>query len=79
MSRENAAAKGRRYIAEGRLILRRLDEADGFCEADCRGSGAVWICGRDERGWFCNCPARGLCAHVEALRLVVALEPREAR
>ncbi|MBA3413298.1 MAG: SWIM zinc finger family protein [Actinobacteria bacterium] len=32
---------------------------------------------RDGR-WACSCPARGRCAHLLALGLVVALEPREA-
>jgi hypothetical protein len=76
--RENAAMKGRRYVAEGRLIVRALDEYGGTVQADCRGAGAVWTVGRDERGWFCDCPAYSVCAHIEALRLVVALEPRRS-
>jgi len=77
--RENAVAKGRRYVAEGRLVVRALDEYGGSVLADCRGAGAVYAVGRDERGgWFCQCPARGTCAHLAALQLVVALEPREA-
>lgn len=78
--RESAAAKGRRYVGEGRLIVRSVDEDAGTVDADCRGGGAVYACGRDERGfWHCECPACGLCAHLEALRLVVALEPREPK
>lgn len=76
--RESVAAKALRYLGEGRLIVRQLDEHAGEAQADCRGRGAVYALGRDERGWFCTCPARGVCAHLEALRLVVALEPREA-
>jgi hypothetical protein len=76
--RENALAKGRRYASEGRLVVRRVDEHAGIAEADCRGSGAIWSCGRDERSmWWCQCPARGFCSHLEALRLVVAVEPTE--
>lgn len=76
--RDSAGEKGRRYVGEGRLIVRNVDEDAGTAEADCRGGGAVYACGRDDRGlWFCECPARGICAHLEALRLVVALEPRE--
>lgn len=75
--RENAIAKGRRYVSEGRLIVRELDEHAGIVQADCRGAGAVWSVGRDERGWFCTCPAYTTCAHIAALQLVVALEPRE--
>jgi hypothetical protein len=76
--RENAAAKGRRYVSEGRLIVRALDEHAGTGQADCRGDGAVWALGRDERVWYCTCPALGRCAHLHALGLVVALQPREA-
>lgn len=77
--RESAATKARRYLGEGRLVVRYLDEEVGVVQADCRGDGSVWVCGRDVHGWFCNCPARGRgCAHLLALRLVVALEPRRA-
>lgn len=60
--RENAASKARRYLGDGRV----------------RGDGAAWSTGRDEHGWFCTCPARGRCAHLIAVGLIVALEPREA-
>lgn len=73
-----AAEKGAQYVAQGRLIVRALDEYAGTVQADCRGVAAVYALGRDERGWFCSCPARGRCAHLHALGLVVALEPREA-
>jgi hypothetical protein len=75
--RENAIEKGRRYVAEGRLIVRSLDEDAGIVQADCRGDGAVWTLGRDSRGWWCSCPAMSRCAHLHALGLVCALEPRE--
>jgi hypothetical protein len=78
VSRENVFGKGRRYVAEGRLIVRELNEHDGTALADCRGDGAFWSLGRDERGWWCSCPARGRCAHLYALGLICALEPREA-
>lgn len=79
MSRENAVEKGRRYVAEGRLIVRELNEDDGTALADCRGDGAIWTLGRDLSGWFCSCPACGRCAHLCALGLVCALEPRGPR
>jgi hypothetical protein len=77
MSRENAAAKARRYLTEGRVVLRALDEYGGMVQADVRGDGAIWTSGRDERGWFCQCPAKGRCAHVLAVGLIVAVEPRD--
>lgn len=76
--RENAATKGRRYVAEGRLTLRELDEHAGVVMGDCRGDGATYVVGRDERGWFCSCPAKTRCAHMVAVGLVVAVELREA-
>jgi hypothetical protein len=71
--REDAAAKGRRYLAEGRLVVRAVDEIAGTVRAACRGDGAVYALGRDRGGWFCSCPARGRCAHLVALGLVVAV------
>jgi len=77
--REDAATKGRRLVAEGRLVLQQLDEHAGTAQATCRGDGATWNLGRDEHGlWYCTCPARSRCSHLYALGLVVAL-PREAR
>jgi hypothetical protein len=78
MSRENALAKGRRYVSEGRLVIRSLDEDGGTAQADCRGDGAIYTLGYDDLGWFCSCAALGRCAHLHALGLVTALEPREA-
>jgi hypothetical protein len=75
--RESIGEKAGRYRLEGRLVLRRLDEHAGVVDADCRGNGAVYALGHDESGWFCNCAARGDCAHLEALRRVVGVEPRE--
>lgn len=77
-TRENVETKGRRYLTEGRVLLRVLDEHAGIVQADVRGDGAVWSTGRDEGGWFCTCPARSRCAHLVAVGLVVVLEPREA-
>ncbi len=78
MSSERAAEKARRYLAEGRLVVRELDEDAGVVQADVRGDGAVWTLGHDSTGWHCSCPARGRCAHLLALGLVVAVEPRQA-
>ena len=76
-ARESAEAKGRRYLVEGRLRLRRV-ECD-LVEADCRGGGAIYQLGHDRRGWWCSCPARGRCAHLVALQLVtVPGRPRRA-
>ncbi len=70
MSRENAQAKGRRYITEGRLIVTVATEH--AVSAICRGGGAVYRVAFDGGRWSCNCPARSLCAHLVALQLVTA-------
>jgi uncharacterized Zn finger protein len=66
--RENAEAKGRRYLVEGRLVVERV--AGGEIRARCRGGGAVYELGLERGEWFCNCPALGLCSHLVALQLV---------
>jgi uncharacterized Zn finger protein len=68
--RENAEAKGRRYLVEGRLTVERVDAAE--IRATCRGSGGVHRLGwRQDSGWLYTCPARGRCSHLVALQLVV--------
>jgi hypothetical protein len=80
VSRENVMAKAQRYLCEGRVRILACDEVDGVVTADVRGSGASYTTGRDdENGWFCDCKARGECAHIAALRYVTVFEPREPR
>lgn len=77
MPRESAAAKARRYLTEGRLVVEHVHP--GEVTASCRGDGTVWRLGwRPGTGWWCSCPARGRCAHLLAVGLVVAvdLEPK---
>ena len=72
--RENAEAKGRRYLCEGRLTV---EHADGrTVRGRCRGNGAVYALTFDGEAWDCPCPARGRCAHLVAAWLVTA--PQEA-
>lgn len=66
--RENAQAKGRRYLTEGRLYVRVA--GPGGIRALCRGQGEVWQVGYEHGSWFCTCPARGTCSHLVALQLV---------
>lgn len=75
MTRENAAAKGRRYLVEGRLTVRQVDRTRGVL-AHVRGdSGLTYRCEwAPDLGWLCNCPARtSACAHLVALRLVTVV------
>ncbi len=79
MSRENVHEKAIRYLAEGRIRIRLCNEHDAEIDADVRGLGAVYSTGRNADGWHCDCPARTIdCAHVIALRIVTAFEPRDA-
>ncbi len=71
--RESAENKGRRYLTEGRLTVLGVDEQHVL--ATCRGAGANYRLGWDRaRGWFCNCAARGRCAHLWALMFVTTRE-----
>lgn len=73
--RENASTKARRYLTEGRLIVRHVDGAN--VRAVCRGDGRLYRLSHTiEHGWTCDCLARGRCAHLLALGLVVAPEAR---
>jgi hypothetical protein len=78
--REDAAAKARRYLGEGRVRIIACDEEAGTILAEVRGNGAVYAAGHGLKGWACGCPAKSKnCAHVLALKLVTVLEPRAAR
>jgi uncharacterized Zn finger protein len=69
MAREDVQTKGRRYVVEGRLLVHHVDSER--VEASCRGQGAMYRLGCDDRGgWWCNCPARTRCSHLVALQLV---------
>lgn len=75
IARESAAAKGRRYLAEGRLTVEHV--GDGLVVASCRGdSGDVYALGYDPKRqqWHCTCPALRRCSHLVALQLVTVRE-----
>lgn len=56
-------------MSEGRLVVDHV--AAGEIRARCRGGGAVYQLGFQRgRGWHCDCPAFGRCAHLHALMLV---------
>jgi uncharacterized Zn finger protein len=68
--RESAFEKGRRYLVEGRLRIKAVD--DRHIVAVCRGDSAeVYTLAGDHRSWSCSCPAVRDCSHLVALRLVV--------
>jgi hypothetical protein len=75
--RENALGKGRRYVADVRLIVRSVTAESA--RAECRGDGAIYSLGFENGRWFCSCPALGRCSHAYALGLVTAFETREGR
>ena len=69
MTRETVAAKAARYLAEARLTV--LSVHEDYVAATCRGDGEVYKLGHHvRRGWWCECPARGDCCHLIALRMV---------
>jgi hypothetical protein len=71
---ENAAKKGRRLLAEGRLIVEEV--SNNLVSATCRGdSGAIYHVGHDENGWACTWEAKGRCGHHIALMLVTVRRP----
>jgi uncharacterized Zn finger protein len=71
--RENAEAKARRYLVEGRLEVQRVEH--DLVVACCLGDeGDLYHVHWDDerRAWKCSCPAFGpRCAHVLALARVV--------
>ena len=70
MPREAAHDKGRRYLHEGRLLIKAVSER--HIAAVCRGdSGELHTLAADHRGFSCSCPAARDCSHLVALRLVV--------
>jgi hypothetical protein len=68
VSRENARAKGLRYLCEHRLTVLRVDPER--VEAECRGDGAVYRVGWRDGVWECSCPAKTTCSHLHALTAV---------
>lgn len=75
MTRESVDVKARRYLAEGRLQLHRIDTDE--IRGHCRGDGATYSLGWNPADrWWCSCPAaRGRCAHLVALKLVAVRRP----
>lgn len=69
MPREDFTTKARRYLAEGRLTV--LHVGNPTIDATCRrDSGELYRVGYAPGGWACDCPAKGRCAHLQALMLV---------
>lgn len=73
MTREITVAKGRRYLAEGRLTVIRVD--GDLADAVVQGDTGQHHVGHDPDGWHCTCPARGRCSHIAALQLVTVWTP----
>jgi uncharacterized Zn finger protein len=75
MTRESAAVKSRRYLTEGRVMIRAVRPGD--LHAHVRGDATVHeVRWSPRRGWSCTCPAPGRCCHLLAVGLVVALGSR---
>ncbi len=74
MSGESATTKAKRYLAEGRVIVSRVEP--GRVDATVRGDAALWRVTYRHGGWNCPCPARSRCAHLLALGLITAPDRR---
>lgn len=77
MPRENAAAKAKRLLGEGRVLLTRVvdREVDAIVRGD---SGEFYAVSHRPGSWICPCAAlSGACSHVQALMLVTAPAHRE--
>lgn len=75
MPRENAAAKARRLLAEGRVTVTRVGahHVGGMVRGD---SAAVYRVAFTGGRWWCTCDARGRCSHIQAVQLcTVVLTP----
>jgi uncharacterized Zn finger protein len=69
--RENAAAKARRLLTEGRVTITRVDGS--AVDAIVRGDSGFHLVQHRPGSWTCPCDAVGaLCSHVKAVRLVTA-------
>jgi uncharacterized Zn finger protein len=66
--RENVDTKARRYLVEGRVLIRHVDKSTVV--AHIRGSDSYYRVVGDEHGWTCDCPARRRCSHETAVMLV---------
>ena len=72
--RENAMTKARRLLGEGRVTIVHADE--GGVAALIRGDSAMTYRVTHAGGeWRCDCPARTLCSHVQAVMLVTTSTP----
>ena len=78
MPRENAEAKAKRYLAEGRVIV--VSVSNDRVLARVRGDGQVWLVMFEGGVWSCPCPARtDQCSHLRALHMMSAAEARRAK
>jgi hypothetical protein len=73
VGRENAYAKSRRYLIEGRVIVEAVNSRGVLAKV--RGDGRIYTVDYYAGAWSCDCPARSdRCAHLLAVRLVTAVD-----
>ena len=75
MARESARDKATRYLAEGRVIVTRVDRR--AIVANIRGEGAMWRTWWTPTGWACDCPHEARttrCSHIYALQRITAAD-----
>ena len=77
MTAESVTGKAARYLAEGRVLIVRVD--DDLVDARVRGDSGTYMVRRDPAGWWCSCPAPGQCSHIAALKLVTIIATSKER
>jgi hypothetical protein len=78
--RENARAKGMRYLSEHRVRVLDCSEDAGTFVGEVRGTGRVYVVAHGADGWSCSCPAfTENCCHVLACKAITVFAPRETR
>ena len=77
-SREGSQQKARRYLLEGRVMVRSVGPQG--VRAHVRGQGFVYNVGYEAGGgWSCTCPARTpKCCHAIAVQIVVVVPQGQA-
>lgn len=66
--RENAQSKGRRYLIEGRVLIRIVQP--GHVNAVVRGTERFHEVQLRDGSWNCSCFAKTTCSHLVAVQLV---------
>ena len=73
MLRESTDAKARRFLIDGRVAVRFVQESR--VEADVAGETGTWHVSFSRGAWRCDCPSRRRCSHLLAVASVTTRPP----